>query len=95
MGQTREKGIGARMLAWANHLMTLAYQVQLDSNNQPVMNPDGSPVLVLDANGKPQKNSANPAADAALAKYVDTLDLFRQLTAKFEMPLDDASLPQP
>jgi hypothetical protein len=95
MGQTREKSIGARMLAWANHLMTLAYEVEVDINNQPLMNPDGSPVLKLDVNGKPVKNAANPAAEAALAKYVDTIDLFRQLTAKFEMPLDDESLPQP
>lgn len=95
LGQTREKGIGARMLAWANHLMSLAYKTQVDGSGKPLFNPDGTPVLELDLNGKPQKNDANPGAAAALQKYVDSIDLFRQLTAKFEMPLGDDSLPAP
>ena len=94
LGLTREKGTGARMLAWANHLMAFAYKTQVDGGGKPLFNADGTPVLELDVNGKPQK-TANAAAGAALAKYVDTLDLFRQLTAKFEMPMDDGSLPAP
>lgn len=95
MGVTRQKAIGARMLEWANHLATLAYKVQLDAGGAPLLNPDGTPVFVLDAGGKPEKNDQNPGAAAALQKYVDTIDLFRQLTAKFAMPLDDGSLPAP
>jgi hypothetical protein len=95
LGQLREKGVAARMLAWANHLMTLAYKVQLDAGGKPIFNPDGTPVLELDVGGKPQKNDQNPGAAAALQKYVDTLDLFRQLTAKFEHPLYDEGLPAP
>ncbi len=95
LGRVREKGIGARMLAWANHLMALAYKVQVDGAGKPLFNPDGTPVLELDGSGKPQKNSANPGAAAALQKYVDQIDLFRQLTAQFVMPLDGGSLPSP
>ena len=31
LGETREKGAGARMLEWANHLTTLAYVVDVDA----------------------------------------------------------------
>ncbi|MBK7583008.1 MAG: zinc-dependent metalloprotease [Myxococcales bacterium] len=95
MGQVRERAIGARMLAWANHLMALAYKVQLDVNGKPLFNPDGTPMLELDVNGKPQLDAANPGAAAALAKYVDSIDIFRQLTSKFELPLYDGELPSP
>ncbi len=94
-GVTHQKAVGARMLEWANHLMTLAYLVDTDVGGQPLFNADGSPVLTLDANGKAQENPANPGAKAALQKFVDNIDLFRQLTAKFEMPLGDEDLPQP
>jgi hypothetical protein len=56
---------------------------------------DSSPVLLLDASGMPQKNPANPGAAAALQKYVDSIDLFRQITAFFEQPLGDSDLPNP
>jgi hypothetical protein len=94
-GKTREKGAGARMLEWANELLALAYLVETDPNGAPLKNPDGSPVLLLDSAGKPQKNPANPGAYAALSKHVDTIDLFRQLTAFFAQPLDDGNLPDP
>lgn len=94
-GQVRDKSVGARMLGWANHLLALVYKVQLDTNGKPVFNADGTPALELDVNGKPQKSGANPGAEAALQKYVDQIDLFRQLTAKFVMPLDGDSLPAP
>jgi hypothetical protein len=95
LGQTRQKGTGARMLEWANQLLALAYLVETDGSGQVVENADGSPVLLLDAAGKPQKNPANPGAAAALQKYVDTIDLFRQITAFFEQPLGDYDLPHP
>ena len=83
------------MLEWANLLMTEAYLVDTDTTGAPILNPDGTPQLTLDANGKPQKNPANPQAYSALVKYVDLIDLMRQITHTFEMPLGDGDLPQP
>jgi hypothetical protein len=40
-------------------------------------------------------NVANPGADAVLQRYVDDLDIFRQLTSTFERSLTDDDLPQP
>jgi hypothetical protein len=93
-GQDRERGVGARMLEWANHLLALSYEVEVDAGGQPLYDANGSPVLKLDLSGKPVATS-DTAAAAALKKYVDFVDTMRQLTAKFEMPLDDWSLPQP
>lgn len=94
-GRVRQRGAGARMLEWANELLALAYLVEVDAGGATLKNPDGSPVLLLDANGKAQKNPANPGALTALGKHVDTIDIFRQLTAFFEQPLGDGDLPQP
>jgi hypothetical protein len=94
-GVPHEKGTGARMLEWANKLITLAYLVEVDANGDPLRNPDGTVVLKLDADGKAQKNDQNPGAIAVLQKYVDNIDTFRQLTATFEQPLTDWDLPQP
>ncbi|MBW2527315.1 MAG: hypothetical protein JRI23_24245 [Deltaproteobacteria bacterium] len=95
MGLTRQKAAGARMLEWANKLMTLAYLVDRDVGGEPIYNPDGTPVLLLDVDGKPQLDPANPGAPAALARYVDTIDTMRELTAHFEQALGDWDLPQP
>ena len=94
LGSTRQRGAGARVLEWANELLALAYLVETDVNGQTLKNPDGSPVLLLDVNGKPQKNPQNAGAQAALAKYVDLVDSFTQVTTMFEQPLDDG-LPDP
>ncbi len=94
-GQTRQRGVGARMLEWANRLLTFAYLVETDAAGDVLVNPDGTPVLVLDANGKAQKDPNNPGADLVLAKYVDTIEVLRQLTATFEQTLDEEYLPQP
>ena len=94
-GETRQRGVGARMLEWANRLLTFAYLVETDSTGEPLLNPDGTPQLALDANGKAQKNPDNPDAHLVLQKYVDTIEILRQLTATFEQPLNEEDLPQP
>ena len=93
-----EKGTGARMLEWANHLVAEAYLVEVDGNGDPVVDHGdkrGTPVLKLDGNGKAQKNEQHPEAFAALQKYVDVIDTFRSLTASFEDPAVYGDLPQP
>jgi hypothetical protein len=95
LGKTHQRGTGARMLEWANHLLSIAYLVERDAQGNVLQNPDGTPMLKLDAAGKAQKDPAHPGAAAALQKYVDQIDLFRQLIATFEHPLDEWSLPQP
>jgi len=95
MGGDHQRGIGARVLAWANHLLTYAYLVQRDAGGNPVLNPDGSPILLRDAAGRPQKDPTHVGADAVLQKYVDTIDIFRLLTAEFSRALDESDMPQP
>jgi hypothetical protein len=91
----QERGIGARMLEWANRLLTLGYLVERDGTGEARLNPDGTPILVRDADGRPQRNPQNPGATAALQKHVDTIDIFRQLTSTFSRSLSDWDLPQP
>ncbi len=91
LGKDQQKGAGARMLAWANKLQTLAYQVETDAAGKPIYNSDGTPQLKLDANGKPQLSS-DLAAQTALRKYVDVIDIFRQLTTTFGQPLGDLGM---
>jgi hypothetical protein len=94
-GKTRQKAVGARMLEWANTLLAIAYLVDVDMNGDVLLNPDGTPVLTLDVDGKPQKNPANPGADAVLARFVDNIDTMSQLGYAFTQPLTDADLPEP
>jgi len=94
-GRDLQKGVGARMLEWANRLLVLAYLVERDGLGQPVLDPDGTPRLVRDANGRPQPDPANPGAVAALRKHVDNVDILRQLTSTFDRGLADPDLPQP
>ncbi|MBI5610462.1 MAG: hypothetical protein HY902_16410, partial [Deltaproteobacteria bacterium] len=61
-GQPREKSAGARMVEWANRLLVFAYLVERDANGAPVTDAQGAPILVLDANGKPQLDPAHPGA---------------------------------
>ena len=93
-GKVHQKGVGARMLEWANHLVTLVYVVQMASGN-PVLNADGTPKLILDGQGHPQVLADTASEAAALSKYVDNIDIFRQLTSTFNRSLDEGSLPQP
>jgi hypothetical protein len=89
MGKKREISIGARMLEWANHLVYIAYRVRLDDNGDPVLNPDGTPKLILDAEGHPQLDPETVGSDVALQQYVENIDLFRQLTSEYLREIDD------
>ena len=94
-GYTRQRSAGARMLEWANKLVTVAYLVEEDANSNPILDQYGTPQLLLDTGGQPQLNTANPGADLILQRFVDNLDQMRQLVDTFELPLDDWNLPQP
>ena len=91
LGLTRQKSAGARMLEWANKLLTLAYAVKLDANNEPIRDQYGRPILVLDKQG--HAKIVDVGAAAALQSYVDQIDMFRQITTAFAQPTDD--LPKP
>ena len=90
-----ERGSGARMLEWANRLLSFAYLVETDTNGDPVVDQFGNPILILDADDLPQLNPDWPGADLALQRYVDQIDMMRQLVATFEQPLWDGALPDP
>lgn len=51
-GKTVEKGIASRMLARANDLLAIAYEVERDANG-PILDAFGLPTLVLDESGAP------------------------------------------
>ena len=93
-GVDHQKGVGARMLEWANKLTAIAYKVN-KSGGKPIFNADGTPSLILDGNGKPQLDPDGASAATALQKYVANIDIQRQLTSTFNRPLDDGDLPQP
>jgi hypothetical protein len=93
LGKTVQIGTGARVLEWANHLLATGYQVVRDIDGAPVLAADGTPTLILDANGLPQREPSAPGADVELSRYVDTIDLYRQLINTFEHPLE--YLPEP
>jgi len=93
LGKTVQIGTGARVLAWANHLLTIAYIVDRDVNGDPILAADGTPTLTLDIDGLPQLDPANEGSAYELARYVDTIDLYRQLITTFEHPIAD--LPEP
>ncbi len=86
-GVEKQKGIGARMLEWANNLVYEAYVVQTDAAGDYKLNPDGTPMLKL-TNGKPELNPDFPGADAALRRYVANIEVMRQLVSTFVRPLD-------
>jgi hypothetical protein len=94
-GKTRQRGAGARMLEWANILLTYAYLVDRDIDGNPILDSYGMPTLTLDGNGQPQLDPANDGAAAVLHDYVANIDQMRQLVAYFAQPLDDDNLPQP
>lgn len=93
LGQTVQRGTAARILEWANHLLATAYLVERDGvTDEPILNADGTPQLILD-NGVAQLNPETPGADAEYTRFVDSIDLYRQLIGTFEQPLDE--LPEP
>ena len=88
-----QRGTGARILEWANYLLTLVYEVDRDVNGDVILNADGSPTLVLDVDGAPIPLADSLAAEVEYSRYVDTIDLYRQLTLEFSQPLEE--LPEP
>lgn len=93
MGFTRQKSTGARMLEWANILVTHAYVVDRDVNMDPILDAYGSPTLTLDVNSEVQV--ADTDALAVLQSYVQNIDQMRQIVMMFEQPLWDGGLPEP
>jgi hypothetical protein len=72
-GRTFDSGIASRMLAHANKLQTLAYQVQVDAKGNPVLDQYGRPTLVLDSSGQPIPTS-DDASSSGYSDYVGLLD---------------------
>jgi len=93
LGKIVQIGTGARSLEWANHLLSITYLVVRDINGDPVLQPDGRPTLILDINGAAQLDPATAGSLGTFSSYVDTIDIYRQLIATFEQPIDE--LPQP
>ncbi len=93
LGELREKAAGARMLEWANRLLTFAYEVERDASGKAKVDSYGTPILIFDAQGHAKEDATNPGAVAVLQGYVDQLEMFRQLTKAFAQPVD--ALPQP
>lgn len=93
--QRRQRGVGARMLEWANDLVTQAYVVERDGSGNPRLNADGTPIVLRDGDGLPRRNASNAAAFGALRKHIDMINILRQLTSLFARPLDDTDLPMP
>jgi hypothetical protein len=94
LGDVHQQGVASRMLEWANKLVCLGYICQMNGST-PVLNPDGTPVLVLDGQGHAQIDPQGGTLPATLESYVENIDIMRQLTATFIRPLDDSNLPQP
>ncbi len=92
-GELRQRGTGARMLAWANKLLCYAYEVKRNGQGEAILDALGQPELVLDGDGAPVENPEYPGAVATLRKYVDNVDMMRQLVKDFAMPLGE--LPEP
>jgi hypothetical protein len=95
LGDVHQKGVGARMLEWANKLVFYSYVCKINSSGGPVLNPDGTPVLILDSKGNPQIDPSAGTIPSTLDKFVQNIDIMRQLTSTFNRPLDDSNLPQP
>ena len=76
-GKTVDRGIASRMLRHANSLLGAAYELEVDSNGDPVVDSFGLPTLVVDADGQPVVK--DPAKVGALVKYVGLLDAARQI----------------
>jgi hypothetical protein len=95
LGDVHQKGVAARMLEWANKLVFYGYVCKVNSSGGPVLNADGTPVLILDGQGHPQIDPQAGTIPSTLDSYVQNIDIMRQLTATFIRPLDDSNLPQP
>ena len=81
------------MVAWANRLLALAYEVERDGNGKVKVDTYGTPLVIFDAKGHAKEDATNPGGAATLQGYVDQMNMFRQLTKDFAQPVD--YLPQP
>jgi hypothetical protein len=72
-GRTFDSGIASRMLDHANKLLAMAYQVDVDSNDVPVLDEFGRPSLTLDKDGQPIPTDDTTAV-GGYNDYVGLLD---------------------
>ena len=82
---------GAEGRAAEDQLKALAAEIDLD----PGALRDTLEAAMAIRAGRPQLDPSNPGAGAVLQRYVDNIDLFRQLTATFERSMSDSDLPSP
>jgi hypothetical protein len=74
-GKTVDAGIASRMLAHANDLLVMTYEVEKDADGNPTKDVYGRPKVVLDENGQAVPISpADPTAVTAFSDYVGILD---------------------
>ena len=81
------------MVEWANRLLAQGYVVEKLPSGAAKLDAQGSPLLVLDANGKPQLDPQHPGAAAELSAYVDQMQMFRQLTQAMSQPVGGMPTP--
>jgi hypothetical protein len=97
-GRTYDKGIAAKMLQWANHLTSLAYEVDATQN------PDGTYNVVRDADGHPivsddgltaSSNTPRRCSDnrycTQLRNYRGLIDFVRDLAHQVGFPEPELS----
>ena len=72
-GRTFDSGIASRMLAHANQLLTLAYQVEIDKSGNPILDEFGRPTPSLDDSGQPIPTN-DATATTGFSDYVGLLD---------------------
>ena len=61
------------MIAKANKLLALAFQVETGKDGKPVFDAYGRPTVTLDANGQPVPTD-DPTSATAFSDYVGVLD---------------------
>jgi hypothetical protein len=75
--KTVDAGIGSRMIGRANQLLAEAYEVELGSDDEVVLNQYGQPTLLLDTDGHPILKPVTENTDVPINRvrnYVGLLD---------------------
>jgi hypothetical protein len=70
------------MLEHANQLVAASYEVEKDAKGNPVLDPFGAPILVLDGAGQAIPLDPDLSALGALTSHVGLLDAARQIGHK-------------
>lgn len=87
LGKTYDKGIGAKMIQWANALTAQAYELDPTQPNDPVT---GAANVVVDANGLPKLIKVTSCEDSArcidLRAYRGLMDFMRDTAAQLGFP---------